>query len=163
MGHDAGYKCGIVNGPLGIFGDLERPQDGCRSDIERSVSVAVMSQVDQVDYSDHAVLAASIECRTPDGQGIDLPKGKIRSDTGSPSESKRVSFQFVVDATVRSYPAFRVEHFWVGEYVGVARDAPVRDVRRSDDHTRILVYRFGLPVVPEHGCSRRDVVTILEV
>ena len=37
MGHDAGYKCGIINGPLSIFGDLERPQDSCRSDIERSV------------------------------------------------------------------------------------------------------------------------------
>ena len=122
-----------------------------------------MSQVDLVNYSDRAALAASIECRTQDDQGIDLPKGKIRSDTGSPSESKRVSFQLVVDATVRSYPAFRVEHFWVGEYVGVACNAPVRDVRRSDDHMRALVYRFGLPVVPEHGCSRRDVVTILQV
>ena len=87
---------------------------------------------------------------------MDLPDGKVRSDARSSSKSKRVGFQLGIDTPIRSYPALRMKLVRVWEYLGVARDAPaIRSVHRS--HANM----FSLPVVPKHGCTRRNTVPIL--
>ena len=93
-----------------------------------------------------------------DSRDVDLPDGEVRSDACSPPEPKRVGFQLVIDAAVRSYPPLWEKPFGIGEHVGVTGNAPVREMCMGS-----FVRVFNLPVVPEHGCTSRNAITVLEV
>lgn len=160
--HNPRHKCRIVNRTLGIFGDFKRPKDGRRGDIERSANVSV------VDESRAQLVFIPIvgwaPCRHGDERMMekngeaDLPDGEVRSNACSPSETKRVSFQLVVDVPVRSYPALWDKLFGVWEYIRIARNAPA-----GGGQWHRIDFGCGLPVISEHCCPSRNAIAILRV